>query len=416
FKIQQLGYFDNVEEDVSIVKPAVPTPAAGEEFDPSQPPQTTVSSEDIGELDVNLKVTEVGRNQVSFGGGVSALEGAFVQLGYATRNLFGRGQTFSFNGQFGGRTTSARLSFAQPYLFDKSIRFGFDLYRTNLNYIDFQQESNGISTRLGFPLDRAEFTTLYLEYNYNYINIGDISNSYLGLTDPIYNALFFTQGRRTTSSVRPNLIYNTINNPFNPSRGRRHVGSLELAGGPLGGSLDFYKAYFTTTWYMPTKVDGLGIVQRRSALRRAVRRRRDRADLRAFLPRWQPVGPRNAVARHLAGGPVRQRGRRDPCSAVQPRVHFPARQPGARRGLHRRRCGVGQPDRSSARLATQDRRPRVPRLHAGVQRAVPLLLGLQLRSPAAVRRGTFVIRVRHLHDILMRSRRGGRRRWAILPT
>ncbi|MGD8329374.1 MAG: POTRA domain-containing protein, partial [Acidobacteriota bacterium] len=71
FKIQQLGYFDNVEEDVSIVKPAVPTPAAGEEFDPSQPPQTTVSSEDIGELDVNLKVTEVGRNQVSFGGGVS---------------------------------------------------------------------------------------------------------------------------------------------------------------------------------------------------------------------------------------------------------------------------------------------------------------------------------------------------------
>jgi len=258
FKIQQLGYFDNIEEEVTIVDEGTSFGLQpGEEFDPNQLQQADLAT--AGELDINMKVTEVGRNQVSFGGGVSALEGAFVQLGYATRNLFGRGQTFSFNGQFGGRTTSARLSFSQPYLFDKSIRFGFDVYRSNLDYIDFQQESNGISTRLGFPLDRAEFTTLYMEYNYNYINIGDINGRYLGLSDPIYNALFYTQGSRTTSSIRPNIIFNTINNPFNPSRGRRHVGSIELAGGPLGGSLDFYKGTLSTTWYIPTKVDGLGV-------------------------------------------------------------------------------------------------------------------------------------------------------------
>lgn len=258
FKIQQLGYFDNIEEEVTIVEqPDMTTPAAGEEFDPA-----AITAADLaaaGEVDITMRVTEVGRNQVSFGGGVSALEGAFVQLGYATRNLFGRGQTFSFNGQFGGRTTSARLSFAQPYLFDKNIRFGFDVYRSNLDYIDFQQESNGISTRVGFPLDRAQFTTLYLEYNYNFIDIGDLSDSFFGLSDPIFNSLFYTQGQRTTSSVRPNIIYNSINNPFNPSRGRRHTASLELAGGPLGGTLDFWKAGLTTTWYIPTKVDGLGV-------------------------------------------------------------------------------------------------------------------------------------------------------------
>ncbi len=258
FKIQQLGYFDNIEEEVTIVEdPGGFGLQAGEAFDPTQPPAG--EPQQTGEVDIKLKVSEVGRNQVSFGGGVSALEGAFVQLGYATRNLFGRGQTFSFSGQFGGRTTSARLSFLQPYLFDKSIRFGFDLFRSNLDFIDFKQESNGISTRVGFPLDRAEFTTLFLEYNYTFIDIGDLSNSFFGLSDPLFRSLFLVEGQRTTSSIRPNLIFNTINNPFNPSTGRRHTGSLELAGGPLGGSLDFWKAGFTTTWYIPTKFEGRGV-------------------------------------------------------------------------------------------------------------------------------------------------------------
>ncbi|MCH7825066.1 MAG: BamA/TamA family outer membrane protein, partial [Acidobacteria bacterium] len=258
FKIQQLGYFAKIEEVVTIVEdPSRLALAPGQEFDPSQlqageAPQT-------GEVDITLKVSEVGRNQISFGGGVSALEGAFVQLGYATRNLFGRGQTFSFSGQFGGRTTTARLSFLQPYLFGKNIRGGIDIFRSRLDYIDFQQQSSGISFRVGFPLDRGEFTTLFLEYNFSNINIGELNTSFFGLSDPIFRALFLTAGERTTSSVRPNIIYNSINNPFNPSRGRRHTGSFEFAGGPLGGSLDFFKSIFTTTWYIPTRVNGRGV-------------------------------------------------------------------------------------------------------------------------------------------------------------
>jgi len=258
FKIQQLGYFDKIEEEVTIVEqPGGVGLAAGEVFDPAQL-QAGVPQR-AGELDIKMRVSEVGRNQISFGGGVSALEGAFVQLGYSTRNLFGRGQTFSFSGQFGGRTTSARLSFSQPYLFDKNIRFGVDLFRSNLDYIDFRQQSSGISTRVGFPLDRGQFTTLFLEYNYTFIDIGDLSNSFFGLSNPIFNSLFFTQGERTTSSVRPNIVFNSINNPFNPARGRRHTASLELAGGPLGGTLDFWKSIVTTTWYVPTKVEGQGV-------------------------------------------------------------------------------------------------------------------------------------------------------------
>lgn len=258
FKIQQLGYFNNIEEEVTIVQqPGGVGLAAGEVFDPSQLQAGDVQQ--AGEVDIKMRVSEVGRNQISFGGGASALEGAFVQLGYATRNLFGRGQTFSFNGQFGGRTTSLRVGYSQPYLFGRNLRFGFDVFRSNLDFIDFQQRSSGISTRVGIPLGRAQFTTLFLEYNYTFIDINDLSSTFFGLSNPVFNSLFFTTGKRTTSSIRPNIIFNTINNPFNPARGRRHTGSFEFAGGPLGGSLDFWKGAFGTTWYMPVKVEGQGV-------------------------------------------------------------------------------------------------------------------------------------------------------------
>ncbi len=266
YRIQQLGYFSNIEEEVLIVEdPAlVGALAPGQEFNPAE--LGTSESQKTGEVDINLKITEVGRNQISFGGGVSALEGAFVQLGYATRNLFGRGQTLSFSGQFGGRTTQARLSFNQPYLFNRAIRFGFDLYKSRLEYIDFQQATAGMSVRFGFPLDRNEFTTLYLEYNYSDIDIGDMSNSFYGMSNYMMQSMFLMEGKRTTSSVRPNLMFNSVDNPYNPSRGRRHSASFEFAGGPLGGSLEFLKTIFTTTWYKPTRVLGRGIGARASQI------------------------------------------------------------------------------------------------------------------------------------------------------
>lgn len=263
FKIMQLGYFDNVEPELSISDEVVDPQLPGSRPDQQQVQQVSVDEDGDGpgpgEVDIKLKLTEVGRNQVSFGGGVSALEGGFVQFGYTTRNLFGRGQTLSFYGQFGGRRTNARVSFHQPYLLGKPIRFGFDLFRDSLDYFNFQRQGTGVSTRVGFPLDDNEFLNFYTEYNYEFIDIGDIDDSFLGVTSPLYAALFLEEGQRTTSSVRPFLRWNDIDNPYNPTRGREILLSLEGAGGPLGGTLDFWKARATTTWYQPTVWDGRGV-------------------------------------------------------------------------------------------------------------------------------------------------------------
>ena len=262
YKIYQLGYFDNVEPELSIVDPDTGEVKVFdlENRNPEQKEREPDTEPGRGEVDVKLKLSEVGRNQISFGGGVSALDGAFINLGYTTRNLFGRGQTVSLSGQFGGRRTNARISFMQPFLFNRPLRFGFDLFKDDLDYFDFQRKGTGISTRIGKALGRAEMTTVFFEYNYEFISVGDVSAS-LGFNRPVssFNPLFFGQGRFKTSSIRPYIVSNTINNPFNASRGRRLLGSFELAGGPLGGTLDYWKATGTVTWYIPTVITGRGV-------------------------------------------------------------------------------------------------------------------------------------------------------------
>ena len=51
------------------------------------------------------------------------------------------------------------------------------------------------------------------------------------------------------SSVTPFYVFNTVNNPYRPSRGTQVNLSFQIAGGPLGGNTDFLKPVFRFTQY-----------------------------------------------------------------------------------------------------------------------------------------------------------------------
>jgi outer membrane protein insertion porin family len=65
-------------------------------------------------VDINLKVAERGRQQISFNGGISGIGGSFFGLEYSTNNLLGRGETLSFNLAYGNRQRSFQFSFTEP--------------------------------------------------------------------------------------------------------------------------------------------------------------------------------------------------------------------------------------------------------------------------------------------------------------
>ena len=85
-------------------------------------------------IDVTFKVEEQNRNQFTFGGGVSGLEGTFLNASFSTANFLGLGETFQVSAQSGRRTKNYQIAVTEPYLFDRPITAGFDIFKRKLVY------------------------------------------------------------------------------------------------------------------------------------------------------------------------------------------------------------------------------------------------------------------------------------------
>jgi outer membrane protein assembly factor BamA len=231
-RINQLAYFKPLEggKDVDVQK----TPGME------------------NKVDVTLKFEEQNRNQLTFGAGVSQYEGFFGQLGFQTSNFLGRGETFSVNLQVGSRAQNYQVAFTEPYLFDRAITGGIDVFKRRLEYISqFTQESTGGNIIFGFPL--KDFTRMFLNYSLEHTKVTDVNPALINSSiaaNPFYAEalLLGAGGVRTISKIVPSIVKNTIDNPIFPTSGRRYTVAVDLAG--LGGDTNFYKPLVEGVWYL----------------------------------------------------------------------------------------------------------------------------------------------------------------------
>jgi outer membrane protein insertion porin family len=224
-RLNQLGYFKPLEggKDVNIEKTA----------------------NEQNKVDVKLKLEEQNRNQLTFGAGVSEFEGFFGQLSFQTSNFLGRGESLTLSLQAGSRAQNYSLAFTEPFLFDRNITGGINVFRTDIRYIGaFTQQSTGFVLTGGFPLGNG-FTRMFVNYSYERAKVSEISSTY---TDPVVlqqnpfladSLLIGSNGERIISKVTPSIVHNTVDNPIFPTSGRRLTASIDLAG--LGGNTNFYK-------------------------------------------------------------------------------------------------------------------------------------------------------------------------------
>ncbi len=216
-KVNQLGYFAIQEEPV--IEPI----------------------EDESRVNINFVGVEQGRNEIQVGGGYSGLDGAFFNGVYSTRNFLGRGQTVSAAVQVGGRSSRYQLTFQEPWFMGRPYLVGGSIFRRDADFgSTFKTTSNGVGVLFGRRLGRAS----RINVGYNWENLTS--------TQPIQDA----QGRITIfestfqiSSVTPFYVFNTVNNPYRPSRGTQINLSFQIAGGPLGGNTNFLKPVFRFTQY-----------------------------------------------------------------------------------------------------------------------------------------------------------------------
>ncbi len=248
-RINQLGYFKPIEK--------------APELGPSE------LAED--KIDVKLRVEEQNRNQFTFGGGVSGLEGRFLNASFQTSNFLGQGETFQISAQTGKRTKNYQFAVSEPYLFDRPITAGIDLYKRKIiyqtyasaNVLGYQDDRTGISFTTGLPVSR--FSRLFLNYAYEIVDISQTQldpNDPLNFQTPTITDSFMIEdyGRRRESRLSPSLVYNTVDSPFTPRRGMKLTASGQITGGPLGGTLNYLRPDLEGIIYIPhTKKTALGL-------------------------------------------------------------------------------------------------------------------------------------------------------------
>ncbi|MBI4663427.1 MAG: outer membrane protein assembly factor BamA [Verrucomicrobia bacterium] len=227
-RLEQLRYFEKVETSVE------PTDIAGRK-------------------NLVIDVEETPTGHIEFWAGFSSVYNVVGGIGFREGNfdLFnppffrGGGQKFRINVMLGTKLKDFQISFAEPWLFGRRLRFETDLYHRELNYYSDFYDITQTGTRLG--LVRAlgsEFFIGGLSYTIENIGLKNVS-------DRLPSILREEEGNRLVSKIGASLAYDSRNNLQLPTQGQRTELTSELAGGPFAGDTDFYKFELRSGWYFP---------------------------------------------------------------------------------------------------------------------------------------------------------------------
>ncbi len=205
-------------------------------------------------LEANVEEQPTG--ELQFSAGFSSIERFILAGSIRQRNFRGRGQTIGLSLNYSQFSRSAQISFTEPYVFDRNLSAGADIYRRDFNSFNFtstgrnttfEQATTGASFRLGVPL--TEFMSLIGSYTLNYDEISldqnlffsDIDGDGTAECDPLLAGRFLCDalGNRQSSILGLSLNYSTLNSRLRPTRGRQISLSTEFAG--LGGDVRYLR-------------------------------------------------------------------------------------------------------------------------------------------------------------------------------
>ncbi|MDF2603517.1 MAG: outer membrane protein assembly factor BamA [Sphingomonas sp.] len=210
--------------------------------------QTPGSAPDRVILGANVEERATGELQLS--AGFSSLERFILQFNLTQRNFRGKGQELRFGVNYSSYSKSVELGFTEPYLFDKNIAVGVDVFRRDFNAFNFvnnrrettySQVSTGFQVRAGVPL--TEYWSLSARYGLSYDEVTLDRTAFFrdGQCDPLLAGRYLCDalGNRLTSSVGYSLIYDSLNSRLRPSAGQRFTFSQDFAG--LGGDVKYLR-------------------------------------------------------------------------------------------------------------------------------------------------------------------------------
>jgi outer membrane protein insertion porin family len=132
------------------------------------------------------------------------------------------------------------VSFTEPWLFDRPLSAGFDLYSLRRDFVEYDYHTTGLQLRLSHPF--AEYWRWTVGYRISNDKVSD-------LTENATFALREEAGTRLTSLVSLGVVRDSRDNAITPTRGGQTAITLDTAG--LGGDTRFIKSVAFTTYFWP---------------------------------------------------------------------------------------------------------------------------------------------------------------------
>ena len=266
-KLNQLGYFNPIDKDKDVDRR---------------------TNDEEATVDLSLKVSERGRQQISFNGGISGIGGSFFGLEYSTNNLLGRGEVLSFNLAAGNRQRSFQFSFTEPYIKDRPISAGFsvfafsqkffgegtflsqnlsaqqDVFNSQFNFNDvneenlFTRDSYGGSIFASAPLSEfyrkrrfTQFSRIGASYQISLSSVKDPQANSDPNNPTSFIPVIYRQPNILTSRGTLTFSYDTRNASVDPTSGRELSTAIAVAG--LGGDVRTYQPTISYTQFFPVR-------------------------------------------------------------------------------------------------------------------------------------------------------------------
>lgn len=215
--LRKLDFF----EDVEIV--------------PSETEQTDI-------MNLAVRVKEKLTGSISIGGGYSSDDGLFASGEITQRNFLGKGQYVGVKAYVGQEAQRYILSFTEPYLFDRPVSGGVDVFNWLRQYPDFTQDATGFRLRSGYRF--GNFSRLGLSYTLQSANITELPTD----APPI---MVQQSGRNLYSTITGSLTRDSTDHPFLPTRGTLTDLTVEWGSPYLGSDFDYLKTEVHSGTFIP---------------------------------------------------------------------------------------------------------------------------------------------------------------------
>ena len=220
--------------------------------------------QDPNNVIIEIDVLEHKTGTITLGAGYSKSDGLMGIIEFGEENFRGTGDKFKVHWEIGGKKKykNYQISYLKPWIDSKGTSLGFSFFNREDEYTDYNEDGNEVAEynkkSRGFNISFGRQTG---EYTRDYLTLESRKDSYKW-TDESFGFRYDENAGTGTNWKNPRnfkdenyvgnnfgrinsitwqKVYDSRDNIYDPTRGRRISYTAQWAGHGLGGDFDFYK-------------------------------------------------------------------------------------------------------------------------------------------------------------------------------